>query len=467
MQSVICRFFAAGHCARGETCHFLHGQEEAGPESSGVATWAHEEEGSAWQRIDSGHARGPVVGSEAWQQQQQQQEQQQQQQVPAAAAAAAARTPGAVVLPDELDEHLGGFSPVGGSIGDHHGAGWADGQRARGAGAGMAGDCGWEDWVTGGSGEEGYQDEAGAWHGGEGDGNGEHGHHGGHYDEAGQCLEVDGGGGGGDAWGGGGGGGLHSGGNRPHSSISGDGEAGARGSAAGAHLPLCSEYAARGTCARGLGCYHVHGDECGTCGRHALHPYSVDERDAHAEECARRHERLAARLRSAAVECGICLEKVLSQPTPSDRRFGLLTCNHPFCLKCIRGWRSKGTADLDTAVRTCPLCRATTHFVVPSTVWPDGEADKAGIVSGYKAKLGSIDCRLFVRGEGSCPFGTSCFYRHAFPDGTEEPKDPMLLRRYMTGDGDVRMVSGVRLSDFLSTSTGRIQAAGRQNRVQE
>lgn len=58
------------------------------------------------------------------------------------------------------------------------------------------------------------------------------------------------------------------------------------------------------------------------------------------------------------------MERVLSKPNPSERRFGLMSCDHPFCLACIRGWRANGTADLETAVRTCPLCRTTTHFVV-------------------------------------------------------------------------------------------------------
>lgn len=41
--------------------------------------------------------------------------------------------------------------------------------------------------------------------------------------------------------------------------------------------------------------------------------------------------------------------------------------------------------------------------------------EKVGIIARYKNKLGSIDCRHFARGDGSCPFGTSCFYRHAYP----------------------------------------------------
>ncbi|GAX85425.1 hypothetical protein CEUSTIGMA_g12841.t1 [Chlamydomonas eustigma] len=153
------------------------------------------------------------------------------------------------------------------------------------------------------------------------------------------------------------------------------------------------------------------------------------------------------------VECGICLDRVLSKTLAADRRFGLLACDHPFCLSCIRSWRATGEADLDSAVRTCPLCRVTTHFVVPSTIWPESQEEKDAILAGYKSKLGSIDCRHFAQGSGSCPFGTSCFYRHAYPDGTVDTKDPATLRRYMDKEGDVRIIGGVRLSDFLELGT--------------
>jgi hypothetical protein len=107
---------------------------------------------------------------------------------------------------------------------------------------------------------------------------------------------------------------------------------------------------------------------------------------------------------------------------------------------------------------------------------------------GYKSKLGSIDCRHFLQGSGNCPFGTSCFYRHAYPDGTLDAKDPSALRRYLdkvnvmclslkvigyqdselfstsgspeTGcihffmqEGEVHIIGGVRLSDFLEMGT--------------
>lgn len=86
------------------------------------------------------------------------------------------------------------------------------------------------------------------------------------------------------------------------------------------------------------------------CHKHSLHPYNEGAQAAHLQECHARHERLAARARSAVRECGICLERVLDKEVPGQRRFGLLSgCSHAFCLTCIRGWRGHldGGADVD------------------------------------------------------------------------------------------------------------------------
>ena len=72
------------------------------------------------------------------------------------------------------------------------------------------------------------------------------------------------------------------------------------------------------------------------------------------------------------------------------------------------------------ALRTCPICRQKTNFVTPSLVWPGSLEEKAAILGAYRAKLGSIDCRHFNLGEGTCPFSTSCMYRHAYPNGQLE-----------------------------------------------
>lgn len=53
----------------------------------------------------------------------------------------------------------------------------------------------------------------------------------------------------------------------------------------------------------------------------------------------------------------------------------------------------------------------------------------------YKAKLGTIDCRHFAFGDGTCPFSTSCFYRHAYRDGRLEVRAGGL--RGLAGRGGV------------------------------
>ena len=61
-----------------------------------------------------------------------------------------------------------------------------------------------------------------------------------------------------------------------------------------------------------------------------------------------------------------------------------------------------------------------THYVTPSLVWPADEDEKESIRGAYKNKLASIDCRNFDFGAGTCPFSTSCMYRHAYRNGQLE-----------------------------------------------
>jgi len=77
------------------------------------------------------------------------------------------------------------------------------------------------------------------------------------------------------------------------------------------------------------------------------------------------------------------------------------------------------------AVRACPVCRQVTHYVTPSLVWPADEDEKEAIMGAYKNKLGSIDCRFFDFGSGTCPFSTSCMYRHAYKNGQLEVRPCM------------------------------------------
>ncbi|KAK4415548.1 putative RING-type E3 ubiquitin transferase C3H69 [Sesamum alatum] len=217
-----------------------------------------------------------------------------------------------------------------------------------------------------------------------------------------------------------------------------------------ADRPICS-FAAAGECPRGVNCSQIHGDLCPTCRKHCLHPFRSEEREEHLKTCDKRQKHLEALKRSQEIECSVCLERVLSKPTAAERKFGILSeCNHPFCVSCIRNWRSSSPAsssDANSALRTCPICRKLSYFVIPSVIWYSSEEEKQEIVDSYKAKLRSIDCKHFNFGNGSCPFGTSCFYKHAYRDGRLEE---VVIRHLGSEDGNTVIAKDIRLSDFLN-----------------
>ncbi|CAM9375317.1 unnamed protein product [Choristocarpus tenellus] len=132
-------------------------------------------------------------------------------------------------------------------------------------------------------------------------------------------------------------------------------------------------------------------------------------------------------------ECGICLENVPA----SGKRFGLLSCDHVYCLECIRKWRnSKGLKDV---CRGCPECRQMSFFVVPSKTHLMGE-EKVKAINAYKERLASRPCKqvfpptTYHRPDGSntCPFGKRCFYAHLDAEGNDVKDSqpaPTLSRR--------------------------------------
>ncbi|KAM7509000.1 hypothetical protein LguiA_019453 [Lonicera macranthoides] len=181
-----------------------------------------------------------------------------------------------------------------------------------------------------------------------------------------------------------------------------------------AERTLCS-FGATGICPHGKKCPYIHGDLCSTCGKYCLHPFSPKEVEEHIKACEKQKNRLEVLKRSREIECGVCLERVLSKPTAAERKFGLLSeCDHPFCISCIRNWRSTSPTigmDLNSSLRACPLCRKLSYFVIPSVIWYCTKEEKQEIIDSYKSKLRSIDCKHFDFGNGTCPFGTSCFYK--------------------------------------------------------
>lgn len=126
-------------------------------------------------------------------------------------------------------------------------------------------------------------------------------------------------------------------------------------------------------------------------------------------------------------------------------------------------------------------------------------------MAAYKGKLSTINCQHFAQGDGVCPFGTrwaveqayacsireadnshqplaaglpasapppplfafphnfcaacsppcphSCFYRHAFPDGTLDTREPG-LRKALNDEGG-HAIAPVRLAAFFETPSAR------------
>lgn len=153
----------------------------------------------------------------------------------------------------------------------------------------------------------------------------------------------------------------------------------------------------------------------------------------------------------------MCLEVVMNAPKIADRRFGLLNnCEHAFCLACIRNWREGGTqrgaeasASSNELSRACPICRVQSHFITPATMWPRNGEEKSRVIDAYRERLSKIPCRHFDRGDGHCPFGSSCFYEHRYANGELATLE---IRKSTAADGSLNILTPVRLSDFLTQS---------------
>lgn len=84
------------------------------------------------------------------------------------------------------------------------------------------------------------------------------------------------------------------------------------------------------------------------CHQRVLNPTDARAAADHTALCSRLAANITKRLKDSQIECAICLEKVLSKKEMSQRRFGLMFCDHAFCLGCIRNWRSNAEVDKNT-----------------------------------------------------------------------------------------------------------------------
>jgi hypothetical protein len=141
------------------------------------------------------------------------------------------------------------------------------------------------------------------------------------------------------------------------------------------------------------------------------------------------------------MECVVCLEIICEK---KDTRFGIMDCDHCVCLTCARQWRE--TDGVDTS-KTCPICRKITRFITPSVVWPENDEMKKEILEAYKNRLGNIHCKHYARGKGSCPFGTSCFYKHYDMEGRNHNET---IRLISNGDESLAELKKVSLLDFMA-----------------
>lgn len=151
----------------------------------------------------------------------------------------------------------------------------------------------------------------------------------------------------------------------------------------------------------------------------------------------------SAILHGEEVECGICFESVGKK----DGRFGMLeSCDHAFCLSCIRSWRREREQQDRQNLRLCPVCRNESFFVIPVDKLLLDPEEKRRAIEQYKNEMGRIPCKMFDYGRGDCPFGTSCFYAHLNPDGTRFVPAPL---KWMLGAEGSEVKGQVKLSDFF------------------
>ena len=209
---------------------------------------------------------------------------------------------------------------------------------------------------------------------------------------------------------------------------------------------LCA-FSIMGKCRYGSFCRNVHGLQCPRCLLYVLHPSDMERNENHLNDCLSKPESVPiAQLHQ--IQCRLCLSPVLQGVDP---RFGILNCNHAFCLGCIRNWRSTHFDANNEHSRSCPDCKEVTYFIVPSSTWIDDHVEKFKVIEQYKKRMSVIPCKYFDYGCGDCPFGTSCFYEHRVEVNadTKFPKAPLILDHRE----QIAKVRDAKLSDYIVFKT--------------
>ncbi|XP_030750844.1 probable E3 ubiquitin-protein ligase makorin-1 [Sitophilus oryzae] len=138
---------------------------------------------------------------------------------------------------------------------------------------------------------------------------------------------------------------------------------------------------------------------------------------------------LVRKAQSAEKSCGICFDTILEKVKVIEQKFGILpNCNHCYCFTCITKWRKTKEFDFSVA-KACPECRIASDYVYPSRIWFEEKAEKDTFIANERSRMQKIHCRYYNRGTGRCPFGNTCVYLHALPDGTKMDVGPPKPRR--------------------------------------
>ena len=85
----------------------------------------------------------------------------------------------------------------------------------------------------------------------------------------------------------------------------------------------------------------------------------------------------------------------------------------------------------------------------------DNPEEKTKLFEAYKNNLLTKECKYFNKGQGECPFGNKCFYRHA-KDGKEVDVGPPQRTFRHNANGDPSLVERILLYDFLEERDGHL-----------